>query len=89
MRCRFCQTEIADKALICYRCGRATSDPKVAPVPIGRSRPTAAAAALLGVLGGGAALLPTLADGGAVWAGEGGLAVAALATVLWWIRGRR
>lgn len=31
MRCRFCQTEIADKALICYRCGRATQDPVVQP----------------------------------------------------------
>ena len=33
MTCRFCGTEIADKALICYRCGRATTDPKVAPPP--------------------------------------------------------
>ena len=31
MTCRFCQTEIADNALICYRCGRATTDPKVKP----------------------------------------------------------
>jgi len=33
LQCRFCQTEIADKALICYRCGRPTTDPKVAPPP--------------------------------------------------------
>ena len=31
MTCQHCQTEIADKALICYRCGRATTEPRVAP----------------------------------------------------------
>ena len=31
MICRNCGTEIADNALICYRCGRATTDPKVKP----------------------------------------------------------
>jgi hypothetical protein len=29
--CRTCGTEIADKALICYRCGRATTEPRVKP----------------------------------------------------------
>lgn len=27
MLCRSCGTEIAEKALICYRCGAATTDP--------------------------------------------------------------
>jgi hypothetical protein len=27
MKCRHCGTEIADKAIVCYRCGRATADP--------------------------------------------------------------
>ena len=27
MHCRSCNTEIADKAIICFRCGAATSDP--------------------------------------------------------------
>ena len=27
MQCRNCGTEIADKAIICYRCGHATTDP--------------------------------------------------------------
>lgn len=27
MNCRSCGTEIADKALICFKCGAATSDP--------------------------------------------------------------
>ena len=31
MQCRYCKTEIADNALICFRCGRATSDPRVKP----------------------------------------------------------
>jgi hypothetical protein len=35
MTCRSCGTEIADKALVCYRCGTATSEPRV-PAPAGR-----------------------------------------------------
>ena len=31
MRCKYCQTEIADKALICYRCGKATTEPRIKP----------------------------------------------------------
>jgi uncharacterized membrane protein YvbJ len=31
MICTHCGTEIADKALICYRCGHATSEPRVKP----------------------------------------------------------
>jgi uncharacterized membrane protein YvbJ len=31
MQCRNCGTEIADKALICYRCGTATADAKYQP----------------------------------------------------------
>ena len=31
MRCRQCGTEIADKALICYRCGTATTEAKFKP----------------------------------------------------------
>ena len=31
MICANCGTEIADKALICYRCGRATTEPRVKP----------------------------------------------------------
>ena len=35
MVCRHCGTEIADKALICFRCGAATTDPRVTPPPRG------------------------------------------------------
>jgi len=31
MVCKHCGTEIADKALICYRCGNATTEPRVKP----------------------------------------------------------
>jgi len=31
MICKHCGTEIADKALICYRCGHATTEPRVKP----------------------------------------------------------
>ncbi len=36
MECRHCGTEIADKAIVCYRCGAGTTDPVRAPAPIGR-----------------------------------------------------
>jgi hypothetical protein len=35
LKCRFCGTEIAEKALICYRCGKATTDPVVTPPQTG------------------------------------------------------
>jgi uncharacterized membrane protein YvbJ len=40
MQCRQCGTEIADKAIVCFRCGAATSDPvrKAVPVKPPRSR---------------------------------------------------
>ena len=31
MKCKYCGTEIADKALICYRCGNATTEPRITP----------------------------------------------------------
>jgi hypothetical protein len=37
MICRQCGTEIADKAIICYRCGAATTDPVRKPAVV-RSR---------------------------------------------------
>ena len=43
MICRQCGTEIADKALICYRCGTATTEPTHQPYTgsTRRSRSTA------------------------------------------------
>ena len=39
MKCRSCGTEIADKALICYRCGTPTTEAKFAPPKPGRRLP--------------------------------------------------
>jgi uncharacterized membrane protein YvbJ len=37
MQCRQCGTEIADKALICYKCGTATTEAKYQPAPLPRA----------------------------------------------------
>jgi uncharacterized membrane protein YvbJ len=34
MKCRTCGTEIADKALICYRCGVATTEARYRPAEL-------------------------------------------------------
>ena len=48
MQCRKCGTEIADKALICYRCGTPTTEAKYQPyvAPRGRSTSTIVWAAI-------------------------------------------
>ena len=38
MKCRECQTEIADKALICFRCGASVKEAKTQPHVPGRKR---------------------------------------------------
>jgi uncharacterized membrane protein YvbJ len=35
MICKYCGTEIADKALICYKCGNATTEPRIKPPDTG------------------------------------------------------
>ena len=48
MICKQCGTEIADKALICYRCGTATSEPRTRPAaPRARRSPMPALLALV------------------------------------------
>jgi hypothetical protein len=51
MKCRSCGAEIAANALICYKCGAATSEPKVKPAARrkGLSRGTIAGLVLLGL----------------------------------------
>ncbi len=46
MQCRNCGAEIADKALICYRCGTATTEAKYKPAEPKRSRSRRAPLAL-------------------------------------------
>jgi hypothetical protein len=54
MNCRSCGTEIADKALICFRCGAATTDPVRQPYVKKRSPRN-------GLLAGGSALVAGVA----------------------------
>jgi len=50
MLCRNCGTEIADKALICYRCGTATTEAKFKPAVRRRRRSRTLALALIVLL---------------------------------------
>ena len=69
MICRSCGTEIADKAIVCYRCGAGTSDPVRQPAALrprrGRALPAAALVvlALLGLFLGYAGQTTPLPDG--------------------------
>ena len=38
MLCKHCGTEIADKAIVCYRCGAGTTEPVRQPAPLRRRR---------------------------------------------------
>jgi hypothetical protein len=49
MTCRSCGTQIADNALICYKCGAATTTPRITPPPL-RSRSRFSRPMLLGML---------------------------------------
>jgi hypothetical protein len=51
MKCRQCGTEIAANALICYKCGTATTEPKIKPPAArrGLSQGTIAGLILLGL----------------------------------------
>jgi hypothetical protein len=50
MQCRNCGAEIADKALICYRCGTATTEAKYKPAEPLRRRSRRAPLAMVLVL---------------------------------------
>lgn len=50
MNCKQCGATIAEKALICYKCGTATVEPRVAPVRLKRRRPKRAAMAAIVLL---------------------------------------
>jgi hypothetical protein len=50
MQCRNCGTEIADKAIICFRCGASTTDPVRRAVKVAPKRSPLVALVLLTVL---------------------------------------
>jgi hypothetical protein len=96
MLCRHCGTEIADKALICYRCGAATTDPvrKPAQIRSGRSGLLSLVAMVLLVLLGlflGQAGRVTEAGQGKTFTAIAGICIGAalLILVLRIVRGRR
>jgi hypothetical protein len=86
MICTRCGTEIANKALVCYRCGQATAEPRVKPgaAPSRHSLVPTVAALLVLIVG---ALYMALAASGQAprslsWV-VGGLAVIVLVWRLW------
>jgi hypothetical protein len=89
--CRYCGTEIADKAIICFKCGRATAEAAPVRPAVSRpaSRPAWVALAALLVLGLAALYMARAAAGQVpAWVSY---TVAALATVvlIWRIARRR
>lgn len=61
MKCRSCGTDIAANALICYRCGTATAEPRIPP-PVTRRRQGGPGWLVPGLVAAGAALA-----GAAAW----------------------
>ena len=89
MKCRNCGTEISDKALICYRCGEATTAPKIAPPPPPPTRgPIPVIIAILLLIGVAVLVLPELEPGTPRIAGWVTLVVVTALTV-WTLRPRR
>ena len=89
MKCRNCGTEIADKALICFRCGEATTAPRVAPPPAPRERgPVPVVIAILLLIAVAVMVLPELEPGTPRMAGWATLVVVTALTV-WGLRPRR
>jgi hypothetical protein len=63
MVCKHCGTEIADKALVCYRCGQATVESRVKPGAAGRRPSIVPTVAALLVLIVGALYMALAASG--------------------------
>lgn len=82
MNCRNCGIEIADKALICYRCGTATTAPRITP-PSERPRPSPwpLILTLMALVVTAVLAYELVPDGPARYAALAGTAVAALAAV--------
>jgi hypothetical protein len=82
MKCKNCGTEIADNALICYRCGEATTAPRVQPPPEPVARgPIPVVLAMLAFIAAAIVGLPYLAPGPERTAGWVALIVAVIVAV--------
>jgi hypothetical protein len=89
MKCRNCGTEIADKALICYRCGEATTTPRIQPPPPPAERgPIPVVVAMLVIVAAAVFGLPLLEPGTPRLAGWAAVVVATALSV-WTLRPRR
>jgi hypothetical protein len=91
VKCRSCGTEIADKAIVCFRCGTPTDipAPPVRPVAVKRRPAWIAVVILIMIIALGVWLLPlTPRDSVARWAGWGAVALTTFAAVQW-LRRRR
>ena len=89
MICTNCGTEIADKALICYRCGQATTEPRIKPpAPARRRRSNLASAIALVVLVIAGVLMGQAQDDVPQYAGFVLAALAAIALALRYLSGR-
>jgi hypothetical protein len=88
MTCRQCGTEIAEKALICYRCGTATTAPRIAPPPARPARgPMPLIVALIVIIATAVLAVPQLPEGTMQIAGYGAAAVVA-ALAVWTLKPR-
>jgi hypothetical protein len=86
MQCRNCGTEISDKALICYRCGEATTAPKIQPPPAPKRRgPIPVIVAMLLLIAAGFVVIPALPPGSERMAGWAAFVVAVFVAV-WTLR---
>jgi zinc-ribbon domain len=86
MKCRNCGTEIAEKALICFRCGTATTEPRIAPPPVKPARgPIPVAIAMLVIIAAAVWGLPALPPGETRMAGWAAVVVATIVAV-WLLR---
>lgn len=91
MICKHCGTEIADRALVCYRCGHATAEPRVKPVASRKKPSSLPLIAALIVLVLGALYMSFAATGQAPRYLSWVVAVLALIVLAWrfWRRWRR
>ena len=89
MTCRACGAEIADKAIVCYRCGTPTAEAPVRPVT-GKGRLRWGAAPVMLVIGAlGAWLIPKTPPGSAARIAAWVVTWLVVFATVTWLKGRR
>ena len=90
MVCNACGATIAEKAIVCYRCGAPTAAPAARPAPAAgrRARPAALASGVLAVALGALTLVVPDDSTSQLAVGAGSIA-AALSTAWLWLRRMR